>query len=259
LTIGAADKWYISEKCDKFTTQNRIFSFSNNSYVQVTNNLSSFNWKAIDADMNYLVLDGDIWKYNSAQNKYVKYSSNASILSIPIIYNYKNIVFTVAMNSSTAPVDTQVLAYLDDNSTLTSAFSYRSVFTSVPNFDTSNFLTNLVVYGRKGEAQVVDIFDIDYLNKTSVSMNFPYQTIRDFDNTLIKVFDEHFYIRQIYDPKKSSNTTYMSINQQEFVYYLSKKNLPQLLVTRDLTVAQATTWVQTLVVSINEVEFYLAS
>ena len=171
--------------------------------------------------MNYVVNDGEIWKFNKNQNIYTKYSTNASILSKPFIYNHQNIVFIVASNSTNAPVDFQALAFIDNNSTLTNVFNYRSIFTSVPSFDTSNFLTNFVAYGRKGQAQVVDLFEIDYINRKNISINFPYRTIRDFDKTLIKVFDSHFYVRQIYDASKSTNTSYTSINQQEFVYYLN--------------------------------------
>jgi len=83
-------------------------------------------------------------------------------------------VFVISTNSSTAPVDFQALAYIDNNSTLTPFFNYRSVFTSVPAFDTSNFLTNFVVYGKKGSAQVIDLFEIDYANKKNITIAFPY-------------------------------------------------------------------------------------
>jgi hypothetical protein len=84
-------------------------------------------------------------------------------------------------------------------------------------------------------------------------------TIRDFENTLIKIFERHLYVRQIYDASRASNTTYASINQQHFVYLLSQNYLPQLLMQRNLTVAEAGVWVQSLVVTDDGRDYHLAT
>ena len=117
----------------------------------------------------------------------------------------------------------------------------------------------MVIYARKGTTQVVDAFYIDYSKRTNTTINFPTQTIRDSDKTLIKIFEKHLYVRQIFDTSKSGNATYTSINQQHFAYLLSQNYLPQLLMQKNLTNAEAAVWVQSLIVTDDGKDYHVAT
>jgi hypothetical protein len=110
-----SDTWHVSDNCDKFSFRNRVFRLATNAFVAVGNDFSNFAWTAIDADMNYLLIAGDLWKYNDGQSRYVQYTTNAGINANAVIYSYMGVVFVIATNSTTAaaPVDTQILAYID--------------------------------------------------------------------------------------------------------------------------------------------------
>jgi hypothetical protein len=120
-------------------------------------------------------------------------------------------------------------------------------------------LTKVTVAGMKGTVPTVDAYYIDYTKRTNISIAFPMSPIISLSFTEILTFESFIYIRQIYDSSQSSNTSYTSVNRQEFVYYLSQGYLPQLLLKRNLTVDQANTWKKSLVVSDDGVDFYLAT
>ena len=117
----------------------------------------------------------------------------------------------------------------------------------------------MVIYARKGTTQVVDALYIDYSQRTNTTVNFPTQTIRDFDKTLIKIFEKHLYVRQIFDTSKSGNATYTSINQQHLAYLLTQIYLPQLLMQKNLTNAEAAVWVQSLIVTDDGKDYHVAT
>ena len=109
------DAWRVSDNCDKFSFRNRVFKLSNTAYAAVGNDFNNFNWTFVDADMNYLLISGDIWKYVDSQTKYVQYTRNAGINANAVIYSFTGIVIVIATNDTSAatPVDTQILAYID--------------------------------------------------------------------------------------------------------------------------------------------------
>jgi hypothetical protein len=85
-------------------------------------------------------------------------------------------------------------------------------------------------------------------------------TVRELEFTSILVNADFLYIRQSLDDAQLSNTTYTAIKRQEFVYFLNKGFLPQLLSQKELTTAQATSgfWTKSLIVTQDGVKHFLA-
>lgn len=108
----------------------------------------------------------------------------------------------------------------------------------------ANSLDKVIIYGGKvGSTDVtgqVDAFFLDYSGRSNKTINFPMSTIREIKFTSILVNGDFLYVRQSLNDVQINNATYTAIKRQEYVYYLNKGYLPQLLIQKELTTEQAT-------------------
>lgn len=79
--------WAISSNCDRFYVGKKFFRKVNNTFELVDNN-STFNMNFADQTLTYVTVGKSIWKFDSAQGKYVFLTSLATPYLVTGIRTY---------------------------------------------------------------------------------------------------------------------------------------------------------------------------
>jgi hypothetical protein len=262
LSATTDDTWMVSDDCDRFTVKNKAFYLSNSTFIATNNTFTTLNNTydmSGDSKLRFIVSAGNIWRFDDSQKKYIQLTTDSAIYAASSVFSSDNKVIVCSYNSNMSAL---VKAYVYSSGALVSFFTYTQNFNFEPSVTVSTALDKIVVWGGKssgaGVVAQVDAFLLDFSSMSNKTINFPMTTIRGILSTFISVNSDFLYVRQIPDSSQSSNASYTSVNQQEFVYYLSQGYLPQLLIQRDLTTDQASAWKKSLIASADSVKYYLA-
>ena len=241
LTISSSSVWSLSDDCSRFIVENTAFYLFNNTYVRTNNTFSTTDNIVGDNNLNYIVSSGNIWQFDTTQNKYIQLTNDAPFLGTYLVTNIQDRLVVSSQNSDNSIWSVKVIAYSITTNGLSSFFTYNQNFSNMtqPRVSVATGLDKVVVYGGQvgssDPSGQVDAFYLDYSGATNISINFPMSTVSEIAWTFISVNADFLYVRQTLNNNELSNTTYTAINRQEYVYYLNKGYLPQLLIQNALT------------------------
>lgn len=105
INLGNQPKWYISDSCDRFAANDKIFVRSPNQlqFSSVNNNMTLFAPTAFDKGLNAALVGSSIWLYNPVTRNFsLSFNSTRPFISGSTISMVGSQILVAGTSSSTA-------------------------------------------------------------------------------------------------------------------------------------------------------------
>lgn len=219
VTSNASSNWMVSNFCDRFAVDNKVFTRTlNQSYIPLTFPQPP---SSLDKNLSVAVIGNDIWSLSPLNNTFVLALNNSLLLSqngtnatnntsgplpppiLPMnkVYTANNLIVVTATNNTAG----QVYAYsVGMNGMIKPLLNfYFPAYQSTPKILVSSNLTKVLIMGpfmppNQTQAQPkIDSFFIDSPNNGFQNITFPFNSIPDPVNSFVLLDDQYLYVRSL--------------------------------------------------------------
>jgi hypothetical protein len=193
LSITNTSRWTISDRCDRFAVDGKIFFRPPGQprYSPIPNNASTFMPSALDSQLTAIVANNSIWLLNPNTSTFFRAFDNPQPIlnerTIKVINN-RHVVVT-AVNGTSA----QVIAFnIEPTGNFTNCLNFFfPMYQAAPKILLSPRLTKVLIMGpflppNASQPQPkYDAFNINFTTGNSQNISFDFRSLPDPVNTFI--------------------------------------------------------------------------
>lgn len=169
-------------------------------------------------------------------------------------FNNRVVVYSLSKTEADCPcadgVSLEYLSFVDKAGQANLVGRGALMWDNVPKISLSSGLTKAIATGWINQVYEVKAIHFDYAALKNTSIIIPKDEVIRLEHFMqFEAYDSFIYIRQLPDPSKSADSTYNSVNNKEFVYFLSQDYLPRQIFQRKISSASEPVWKRTFIIA----------